>query len=131
MSARTTRMAAGSPASPRTTPATRCSWASPSRIDRGTSPGRTVPPFAQARSSGRHRMTDPGMGQSSAPGGRTGERPTLVVDDVRVIYPGRAAQVTAVDGVSFELSQRGSLAILGESGSGKTTLGLAIMGLLG
>ena len=76
-------------------------------------------------------MTDPGMGESSAPGGRTGERPTLVVDDVRVIYPGRAAQVTAVDGVSFELSQRGSLAILGESGSGKTTLGLAIMGLLG
>ena len=38
--------------------------------------------------------------------------------------------VKAVDGVSFELSEGDSLAILGESGSGKTTLALALMGLV-
>lgn len=76
-------------------------------------------------------MTGPGMGGTHATPIEAVERPTLVVDDLRVVYPGRASDVAAVDGVSFAIPERGSLAILGESGCGKTTLGLAIMGLLG
>ena len=41
-----------------------------------------------------------------------------------------ASQVHAVDGVSFSVKRRETLAVVGESGSGKTTLGLVTLRLL-
>ncbi|MCW5322490.1 ABC transporter ATP-binding protein [Verminephrobacter aporrectodeae subsp. tuberculatae] len=55
--------------------------------------------------------------------------PLLVVDDLRVAFPGRDGGVTqAVRGVSFTLG-RERLGIVGESGSGKSQAGRAIVGL--
>ena len=55
--------------------------------------------------------------------------PMLVVDDLRVSFPGRdGAWTEAVRGVSFELG-RERLGIVGESGSGKSQTGRAILGL--
>jgi len=56
-------------------------------------------------------------------------KPLLVVDDLRVSFPGRDGGVTeAVRGVSFTLA-RERLGIVGESGSGKSQTGRAILGL--
>src|ERR1700685_3528431 len=54
----------------------------------------------------------------------------LDVRDLRAEFRTRTGTVTAVDGVSFSISQGESLGIVGESGCGKTTTGLAIMRLL-
>ncbi len=55
--------------------------------------------------------------------------PLLVVDDLRVAFPGRdGSLVEAVRGVSFTLG-RERLGIVGESGSGKSQTGRAILGL--
>ena len=55
--------------------------------------------------------------------------PMLVVDDLRVSFPGRdGAWSEAVRGVSFQLG-RERLGIVGESGSGKSQTGRAILGL--
>ncbi|MEO7399789.1 MAG: ABC transporter ATP-binding protein [Polaromonas sp.] len=55
--------------------------------------------------------------------------PLLVVEDLRVAFPGRdGAMVEAVRGVSFTLG-RERLGIVGESGSGKSQTGRAILGL--
>ena len=55
--------------------------------------------------------------------------PLLVVDDLRVAFPGRDGGMTeVVRGVSFTLG-RERLGIVGESGSGKSQTGRAILGL--
>ncbi|HEY3047907.1 MAG TPA: ABC transporter ATP-binding protein [Polaromonas sp.] len=55
--------------------------------------------------------------------------PLLLVDDLRVAFPGRDGGMTeAVRGVSFTLG-RERLGIVGESGSGKSQTGRAILGL--
>ncbi|RYE63906.1 MAG: ABC transporter ATP-binding protein, partial [Rhizobiaceae bacterium] len=58
----------------------------------------------------------------------TTEAPLLAVDDLRVTFPTRTGEVTAVRGVSFTLGKE-RLGIVGESGSGKSQTGRAIMGL--
>ncbi len=50
----------------------------------------------------------------------------LLEAELTVDYPGKPR---ALDQVRFQLSERESLAVLGESGSGKSTLVLAILGL--
>ena len=62
----------------------------------------------------------------------------LEVSDLKVHFPVRkgvlqrvVGQVKAVDGVSLDISQGRTLALVGESGCGKTTLGKALLQLIG
>ena len=64
-------------------------------------------------------------------------KPLLQVSDLQVHFPIRkgilqrvAGYVKAVDGVSLEISQGRTLALVGESGCGKTTLGKALLQLI-
>lgn len=54
----------------------------------------------------------------------------LEVDDLHVEFHTRDGIARAINGVSFELNQGETLAILGESGSGKSVTAQAIMGIL-
>lgn len=54
----------------------------------------------------------------------------LEVEDLHVEFHTPDGIATAINGVSFELRQGESLAILGESGSGKSVTAQAIMGIL-
>jgi oligopeptide transport system ATP-binding protein len=54
----------------------------------------------------------------------------LEVDDLQVEFRTRDGVAKAINGVSFELRQGETLAILGESGSGKSVTAQAIMGIL-
>ena len=65
------------------------------------------------------------------------EQTILKVDDLKVHFPidvgtffSKKATVKAVDGVSFELKEGETLAVVGESGCGKSTLGRAVLQLL-
>jgi oligopeptide transport system ATP-binding protein len=54
----------------------------------------------------------------------------LEVDQLQVEFRTREGVAKAINGVSFELSEGETLAILGESGSGKSVTAQAIMGIL-
>jgi oligopeptide transport system ATP-binding protein len=54
----------------------------------------------------------------------------LEVDNLNVEFRTRRGTVNAVNGVSYTLDERETLAILGESGSGKSVSAQAIMGIL-
>ncbi len=56
--------------------------------------------------------------------------PVLSVRNLTTAFRGAQGWKTVVDGVSFDLEDRQTLAIVGESGSGKSVLALSIMGLL-
>jgi len=56
--------------------------------------------------------------------------PLLAVEDLRVEFRTRAGVAKAINGVSFEVNSRETLAILGESGCGKSVTAQAIMGIL-
>jgi oligopeptide transport system ATP-binding protein len=55
----------------------------------------------------------------------------LDVQDLSVTFRGVQGAVAAVEGVSFHLQERETLAIVGESSSGKSVTALALMRLLG
>lgn len=55
----------------------------------------------------------------------------LSVSDLTVRFSGEGGAVDAIEGVSFTLAERETLAIVGESSSGKSVTALALMRLLG
>jgi peptide/nickel transport system permease protein len=57
-------------------------------------------------------------------------RPLLVVEDLRVTYPGPDGDRVVVDGVSLTARRGEVLGLVGESGSGKSQTAFAILGLL-
>ncbi len=56
--------------------------------------------------------------------------PVVEVHDLRVYFDTEDGEVRAVDGISFEIGQGETLALVGESGCGKSVTSLAIMGLV-
>jgi peptide/nickel transport system ATP-binding protein len=54
----------------------------------------------------------------------------LCIRDLRVHIDVDAGTVKAVDGVSFRVPERGTVALVGESGSGKSVVAQSIMGIL-
>ena len=54
----------------------------------------------------------------------------LRVEDLRINYVTRFGSLSAVDGVSFDLTEREAFGIVGESACGKTTVALSLMRLL-
>ncbi|MFI0352661.1 ATP-binding cassette domain-containing protein [Actinomadura sp. 9N407] len=63
----------------------------------------------------------------------TADDDLLVVEDLRVSFPGkgwRAPSNDVLDGVSLTIRPGETLGMVGESGSGKTTIGRAILGLV-
>jgi oligopeptide transport system ATP-binding protein len=67
-------------------------------------------------------------------GDRSRWKPTdgllLQVEDLQVEFRTRAGVAKAINGVSFDLHEGETLAILGESGSGKSVTAQAVMGIL-
>ncbi|GAA3124719.1 dipeptide/oligopeptide/nickel ABC transporter permease/ATP-binding protein [Streptomyces rectiviolaceus] len=56
--------------------------------------------------------------------------PVLVVEDLRVAFPGPAGPVTPVRGVSFTVGAGESVGVVGESGSGKSLTALGVSRLI-
>jgi len=60
----------------------------------------------------------------------TSPAPLLSVRDLRVVFDTSEGPLTAVDGASFDVPAKTSVALVGESGCGKSVTALAIMRLL-
>ncbi len=56
--------------------------------------------------------------------------PLLVVQDLRVSFPGPDGLTFPVNGASLSLAKGELLALVGESGSGKTLTGLSLLRLI-
>ena len=54
----------------------------------------------------------------------------LKVNDLKVAFKIPGGEIKAVDGASFRIRERSTVALVGESGSGKTVISQAIMGIL-
>ncbi len=105
----------------------RCHLYRESGIGNQESVGRATPDAAgKARPTAKGENHEAGVGY-----------PLLQVKDLKVHFPIRqgilqrvVGQVKAVDGVSLEIPQGRTLALVGESGCGKTTLGKALLQLI-
>lgn len=58
------------------------------------------------------------------------DHPLLTVENLAVSFPGGGPRLLAVDGASFNVYPRQTLAIVGESGCGKSVSAMSILGLV-
>lgn len=56
--------------------------------------------------------------------------PVMSVRDLRIVFRSGDSEVTAVDGVSFDIYPEEIFSIVGESGSGKSVTAMSILGLI-
>jgi peptide/nickel transport system ATP-binding protein len=68
--------------------------------------------------------------QLSSSAEQTNDAPIMKVDGLKTYFFTRQGTVKAVDGVSFELKPRETLAIVGESGCGKSITALSLLRLI-
>ncbi|WP_350351784.1 dipeptide/oligopeptide/nickel ABC transporter permease/ATP-binding protein [Microbacterium sp. A8/3-1] len=82
--------------------------------------------------SARRRGRLPLTALSSAPvhAQAAGDEVVLLVDDLRVSFPGPDGWITPVRGVSFTISRGEAIGVVGESGSGKSLTALAVAQLI-
>ena len=93
--------------------------------------GGAVSPASPAAATGAARsdaVTGAAASDASDASASTSAAPVVQARELVVRY-GRGLPA-AVDGVSFEIGRRETLAVVGESGSGKSTLALAMAGLI-
>ncbi|KQO83253.1 peptide ABC transporter ATP-binding protein [Frigoribacterium sp. Leaf263] len=93
--------------------------------------GGAVSPASPAAATGAVRsdaVTGAAASDASDASASTSAAPVVQARELVVRY-GRGLPA-AVDGVSFEIGRRETLAVVGESGSGKSTLALAMAGLI-
>jgi peptide/nickel transport system ATP-binding protein len=97
------------------------------RVERGVEANPAALNIGMVADQGRLRTETPD----------TGAEPLLRVRDYKVHFPIRrgllrrtVGYVRAVDGISFDLAEGRTLALVGESGCGKTTTGKALVQLL-
>jgi peptide/nickel transport system ATP-binding protein len=111
----------------------RCRFEAPGLYE--PTPGHLARCFLREDGPAEQRIAGGDAGEKRAQPA-SGER-LLAVEDLKVHFPIRkgilrraVGQVKAVDGVSFELREGRTLALVGESGCGKTTTGKALLKLI-
>ena len=89
-----------------------------------------VEPHAPIRSLTNRELFSSPLRTLTTPSARM--RPLLEVRELSVVFNvgRRRPELRAVDGVSFDVAPRETVALVGESGSGKTTIARAILGLV-
>ncbi|MFE7119658.1 dipeptide/oligopeptide/nickel ABC transporter permease/ATP-binding protein [Streptomyces sp. NPDC057654] len=95
--------------------------------------GETVAGVVGGRATAPAPLRETPAPAPAAPTARTeddGTRPVLVVEDLRIAFPGPAGPVTPVRGVSFTVGAGESVGVVGESGSGKSLTALGISQLI-
>ncbi|MEU6001367.1 MULTISPECIES: dipeptide/oligopeptide/nickel ABC transporter permease/ATP-binding protein [unclassified Streptomyces] len=97
--------------------------------------GETVAGVVGARSTVRFAMPAAAPAPAPASAARASTEPAdggpvLVVEDLRVAFPGAAGPVTPVRGVSFTVGAGESVGVVGESGSGKSLTALGVSRLI-
>src|SRR5437879_4858110 len=90
-------------------------------------------PHARGKNNGAARCPPRGrVSPLARPGGTdvTAPGPVLAVRNLTTAFRVDGVWTTVVNGISFEIGPRETVAIVGESGSGKSVTALSIMGLL-
>ncbi|WP_370948018.1 dipeptide/oligopeptide/nickel ABC transporter permease/ATP-binding protein [Amycolatopsis sp. cg5] len=93
--------------------------------------GETVAAVVGLRTpTSKRKAGKPPEPHAPAPAVVAGENPVLVVENLRVAFPGQGGWTVPVRGVSFAVGAGEAVGVVGESGSGKSLTALAVSRLL-